>query len=149
MVNFVTFWVKKLSIFKKQVLNDLKICFAYSSFFFAIFGYILFHQIVFKTSKSFFLLWFLYHRLDLRWFQGCPTFTFCLGCTQKAKKANFRTCPKAGTATLISIPPQLYFQYPKSSSYTVTIGKSWGRNMSYTVYIIQYTVYSTRNTRQH
>ena len=43
--------------------------------YFVIFGFILFHQTVFKTSKSCFLSCFLYHSLDLRWFHGCPTLT--------------------------------------------------------------------------
>ena len=49
-----------------------------------------FQRIVIITSKScFLLLWLLYYRLDLRRFQGFPTFIFCLGCTSKATKANF------------------------------------------------------------
>ena len=83
----IRFGSKKAFNLLKKLLNGH---FTNLSFYFAIFGCILFHQIVFKTFKSFFLSWFLYHRLDLRQFQGCPTFTFCvLGCTEKAKKASF------------------------------------------------------------
>ena len=50
----------------------LRIFYTYFKIFVAIFGSILFHQIVFKTSKSCFLSWFMYYRLDLSWFQDVP-----------------------------------------------------------------------------
>ena len=61
-----------------KALNLQKVTSKYTYFIidFAIFGCILFQQIVFKTSKSCIMSWFLYHRLDLRWFQGCPIITF-------------------------------------------------------------------------
>ena len=58
MINFDTFWDKKAFNLRKKafkVLNDLKICYTYFNIYFAIFGSELFHQIVFKTSKSRFL----------------------------------------------------------------------------------------------
>ena len=84
--NIGKFWFflgqRSLQSLKKKFLNDF--FFTYFNICFTIFCCILFHQILFNTSRSSFLLWFLYHRLDLRWFQGCPTFTFCLECTLKA-----------------------------------------------------------------
>ena len=132
----ICFGSKKLPIFTKKLLNDL---FTYFSFYFAIFECMLFecmlfecmlfHQIVFKTYFLLprFLYHRLYHRLDLRWFQGCPIFTFCVGCTEKAKKAsfllnfNFFNDVFASQKCIIS---QIRYNCPKSRWFLVEIGKN-------------------------
>ena len=62
MLNFDPFWDKKGFKSLKILLNF----FTYCNIYFAIFGYILFHKIVFKISKSCFLSWFLHHLLMMK-----------------------------------------------------------------------------------
>ena len=65
MLNFDTSWVKKAFYLQKNLLNDLGMFVTY----FNINGCILFHHIVFKTSKSCFLLWILCHfRIKITFF---------------------------------------------------------------------------------
>ena len=59
----------------RYFLGSAQKTFLHLFWYFAIFGCKLFRQIDIKISKSYFS-WFLYQRLDLRWFQGCLTFTF-------------------------------------------------------------------------